>query len=133
MIKLSKLTDYAVVILAAMADKRGERLSASFLADTTSLPEPTVAKVLKQLARAEVIQSNRGVNGGYVLDSAAAEVRITAVIAAMDGPLAIAACVDEGNGCCDYESKCSIKGKWTPVNEAIRKALDGVTLADMVN
>ncbi len=134
MIKLSKLTDYAVVILAAMVSEQGERLTAAGLAEKTKLPEPTVAKVLKILARENVIESIRGVNGGYVLMHSAQEIKITSVIAAMDGPLAIAACVENGQGaCCDHEASCSIKGKWTPVNTAIRNALDGVTLADMVN
>ncbi|MEM6782085.1 MAG: SUF system Fe-S cluster assembly regulator [Pseudomonadota bacterium] len=133
MIKLSKLADYAVVILAAMSESQGVRLSAGVLAETTKLPEPTVAKVLKLLAKEEVIQSIRGVNGGYVLEHAPQDIKITAVIAAMDGPIAIASCVDEAEGCCDREEHCSVKGKWTPVNAAIRNALDGVTLADMVN
>lgn len=134
MIKLSKLTDYAVVILAAMAGEQGIRMTAAGLADKTKLPEPTVAKVLKILARENVIESIRGANGGYILSQSAQDIKITSVIAAMDGPLAIAACVEDGQGgCCDHEANCSIKGKWTPVNAAIRNALDGVTLADMVN
>lgn len=134
MIKLSKLTDYAVVILAAMAHHEGEKLSASALAEETKLPEPTVAKVLKILAKEDVIDSLRGVNGGYVLATNPKDIPITSVIAAMDGPMAIAACVDNGQGgCCDHEAHCTIKGKWTPVNTAIQEALNGVTLADMVN
>lgn len=132
MIKLSKMTDYAVVILASMAQERGKRLSAAVLAEKTGLPEPTVAKILKILAKEGIITSERGVNGGYALNKAESEIAITGVIQAMDGPLAIASCVDGHDGCCAHESTCSIKGRWSPINAAIQKALDGVTLADMV-
>lgn len=132
MIKLSKLTDYAVVVLSMMSAHKGEKFSASALSEKTGLPEPTVAKVLKTLARENLISSERGVNGGYVMAQGASEVKILEVITAMDGPLAVAACVDDSKGCCDFEENCSMKGKWNPVNTAIRNALSGITLADMV-
>lgn len=133
MIKLSKMADYAVVILSALAAEQGERVSASTLAEKTGLPEPTVAKVLKMLAKERIVDSERGANGGYALIGTINQIAILNVIKATDGPLAIAACVDTHEGaCCTHEKACPVKGKWNPVNQAIIAALSNVTLADMV-
>lgn len=134
MIKLSKLTDYAVVVLAEMAraDETAHQRTAADLAESTGLPEPTVAKVLKLLAKGDVITSIRGVNGGYRLDATPDALSIAAVIAAVDGPIALTACVDGGDGCCAYEGNCAVKRKWDPVNAAMKSALENVTLAQMM-
>ena len=133
MIKLSKLTDYAVVVLTALAERSGQVVAVSVLSKETGPPEPTVSKGLKQLSSAGVIESERGANGGYKLPVGPQDVKIIDVITAMDGPVAIAACVEEHGADCNYKEKCPIKGKWDPVNNAILGALEGVSLADMVN
>lgn len=131
MIKLGKLTDYAVVLLVQLArESEGTSCSASQLAGRTGLPEPTVAKVLKKLSQEKIIESARGATGGYRLSQQPAEVSVCSVIEAMDGPIAIASCVDTS---CVAETQCPAKGKWTPVNDAIRAALMAVTLADMAD
>lgn len=129
MIKLGKLTDYAVVLMVQMV-REGEALSrsANQLAEKTGLPEPTVAKVLKQLSQSKLVESVRGAAGGYKLAGKGGGISICAVIEAMDGPIAITSCVDS---LCKTETTCPAKGKWTPVNTAIRAALEAVTIADM--
>lgn len=132
MIKLSRLTDYSVVILAAMA-RGGEGLaSASSLAAETALPEPTVSKVLKMLAKGGVIKSVRGVKGGYALEKRPDRVLISEVIAAMEGPIALTSCVKGSHESCAIESVCMLHGRWNVVNTAIKTALDNVTLADIM-
>lgn len=131
MIKLSKMTDYAVVVLSHMARGRGVLLSAGNLAEKTSLPEPTVAKILKLLAKRELIESVRGVSGGYRLERGAQDIPVTAIIAAMEGPIALTSCVDDSHDSCALQGVCAMNGRWNPVNRALRSALDKVTLADM--
>lgn len=129
MIKLGKLTDYAVVLLVQLTrEGEGASCSASQLALRTRLPEPTVAKVLKKLSQEKIIESARGAMGGYRLTRAPAELSVRDVIEAMDGPIAITTCVETS---CATEQQCPAKGKWWPVNNAIRIALQMVTLADM--
>lgn len=106
-------------------------MTASALALESSLPEPTVAKVLKLLARQNIVLSIRGVNGGYKLASAPSQINIGDVIAAVDGPIALTACVDSSAECCSIESTCQIKGRWNPINAAIQDSLGKITLADM--
>lgn len=132
MIKLSKLTDYAVVVLAEMARAEGKLLTASGLSEKTTLPEPTVAKVLKLLAKGNVVVSTRGATGGYQLVQAPDQISIAAVIVALEGPVELAACVGGGDECCSHSPNCSIKGKWNPVNAAMKAALEKVTLAEMI-
>lgn len=131
MIKLSKLTDYAVVVLAEMARDQGALLSASVLAARTGVGEPTVSKILKLLAKNNVLVSARGVSGGYRLDKAASELPVTAIIAAMEGPIALTACVEDSDDSCALSGVCAMNGRWNPVNRALQSALSGVTLADM--
>ena len=79
MIKLSRLTDYAVVVLAEMARAKGELLAASTLSAKTGIPEPTVSKVLKTLSRNGLIASVRGVAGGYRLERAAGDIPVSLI------------------------------------------------------
>ena len=132
MIKLSRLTDYAVVILAAMARRDDDMTSASSLSAATSLPEPTVSKVLKMLAKDGIITSSRGANGGYALNRPPEQVMISDVIAAIEGPIALTACVEGSHESCAIEKSCMLRGRWNVVNAAIQTALDNVTLADML-
>lgn len=133
MIRLSKLTDYAVVVLAAMAREPGIVLSAHCLSDRTAIPEPTVAKVLKLLTRAAVVTSVRGVSGGYRLERPAESLPITDIIAAIDGPIALTACVEGSHENCPLEGVCSVHGRWTKVNNVLQDSLKRITLADMTS
>jgi len=136
MIKLSKMTDYAVVILADMAERKASSIdgqtSATMIAQSTKLPEPTVSKVLKLLARNKIITSVRGANGGYSLNKTPDQINMALVITATDGPIALTACVDESSACCDRADDCSIKGQWNPVNKAMLSALENVSLSEMI-
>jgi Rrf2 family protein len=123
MLRLSKLTDYAIVVLVRLA--QAERAAGSVIqtgpgvAAATGIPEPTVAKVLKALA------------GGNRLTRPLAAIPVSEVIAAIDGPIALTACVDGSVGGCESENLCPVRGRWDPVNEAIQTALGAITLADM--
>lgn len=131
MIKLSKMTDYAVVILAYMAET-DQRCSASALANATKLPEPTVSKILKCLAAQDILSSTRGINGGYALKAVPSDINMATIITAIDGPIALTACVEASTDCCDRSAHCKIKGKWNPLNVAMQNALQSVSLQEMI-
>ncbi|AQU86792.1 SUF system Fe-S cluster assembly regulator [Komagataeibacter nataicola] len=130
MLKLSKLTDYAVVALVRLGQK-SEVTTSPVLSRSTGIPEPTVAKVLKILATQGIVSSQRGARGGYRLARPLEEISIAAVIQAIDGPISLTTCVDGGD--CDARSTCGLGGQWDMVNAAIRHALSAITLADMKN
>jgi len=77
------------------------------------------------------MESHRGAAGGYSLTRAAEGISIAEIISAVDGPIALTACVDGAEGHCDVESLCPMRGNWDKVNRAVRRALEEVTLADM--
>ena len=130
MLRLSKLTDYAVVVLVRLSREDGVRTSPG-IAAVTGIPEPTVAKVLKTLASRGLVASQRGARGGYRLLRPLAAIPIADVINAIDGPIALTACVEGAVGGCEVESICPMRGRWDPVNDAIQQALTTITLADM--
>ena len=131
MFRLNRLTDYAVVVMAQMALRDKTTSTASAIARDTGVPLPTVAKVLNALARDGLIVSQRGAAGGYGLSRPAAEIGVADIIQAIEGPIALTACVDGSTNHCDVENLCPMRGGWDKVNLAIRGALDSVTLADM--
>ena len=130
MLRLSKLTDYAVVVLVRLAGMDGVQTSPG-IATATGIPEPTVAKVLKSLAAGDLVSSQRGAKGGYRLNRELSAIPIADVIAAIDGPIALTACVEGSPTGCEAQSLCPMRGRWDPVNEAIHRALSAITLADM--
>ena len=130
MLRLSKLTDYAVVVLVRLADTERVQTSPG-IAATTGIPEPTVAKVLKTLAASGLVASQRGARGGYRLLRMLCEIPVADVIAAIDGPIALTACVDGSPTGCESQGLCPMRGRWDLVNDAIHKALSDISLADM--
>jgi FeS assembly SUF system regulator len=130
MLRLSKLTDYAVVVLTRLEGADGVQ-AAPDLAAATGIAEPTVAKVLKILANAGLVEGLRGARGGYRLTRPIGAMPLTEVIAAIDGPIALTACVDSAVGLCEAEGTCPVRGRWDPVNRAIRDALSAITIADL--
>ena len=129
MLRLSKLTDYAVVVLVRLS--QGDAVqTAPGIARGTGVPEPTVAKVLKALAGSGLVSSQRGARGGYRLARPLNEMPVSDVIVAIDGPIAMTACVD-GSDSCEAHALCPLRGRWTLVNDAVRDALSSITLADM--
>jgi FeS assembly SUF system regulator len=133
MLRLNRMTDYAIVVLGQMAQDTGRVRTAAALADATGVPVPTVSKLLKQMAGASLVSAHRGAKGGYSLDRPATVVTVTEIIQALEGPIALTACVDGAEETCEVESCCPMRGNWNRVNRAIRSALDGVTLADMLD
>lgn len=131
MLRLSKLTDYATVILSYMAKDKARVQGALEIAEATGIAQPTASKILKTLARAGVLASTRGVKGGYALAREPDKITVAAVISALEGPIALTEC-SVSHKSCDQASGCRIQGKWHVINQKISQALESVTLADMI-
>ena len=128
MIRISKLADYAVVILSIMGRSDDELLSAAKLSALSRVPEPTVSKILKMLSKSCIIQSRRGIHGGYALSMDPSEITVESIINAIDGPVLITQCADGGDAVCSLGPDCAMRGRWNEVNCAIRDALSSVSL-----
>ena len=131
MLRMTRLADYAVLLMTHIGTSEA-LLSANQLADETSLPLPTVKKILKLLARHDLVDSERGVSGGYRLARLPAEITLEDMVHAVEGPIALADCVADGPGSCDLESNCPVAPRWFAVTNTIQRALSGVTLREMM-
>jgi FeS assembly SUF system regulator len=131
MLRLSKLTDYATVILSFMARDNTHVHAAMEIASVTGIALPTVSKILKLLVNAKVLISTRGAKGGYALARAPEKITIAAIISALEGPIALTECSISQQGC-EQASGCEIRGNWSLINQTIHNALESVTLADMI-
>lgn len=130
MLRISKLTDYGTVILATLAAAPQRRHTASEVAERTHLGVPTVSKLLKSFHRAGIVTSERGTRGGYQLARPAVRISASAIIDAIEGPVAITEC--SGNhSACDLETTCRTGGAWQRINGAIRRSLDEISLAQL--
>jgi FeS assembly SUF system regulator len=129
-LRISKLTDYGTVVLAHLAGASGAVCSAAEVSDTTGIAVPTVSKLLKSLARAGLVTSTRGTNGGYQLARPAHEISAASVIDALEGPVSITEC-SASDSHCDYESVCNVGNAWQRINVAIRRALEDINLTDL--
>jgi len=131
MLRVTKLTDYATVVLTALAAQPDAVLSAAGLAEQAGLEVPTVAKILKPLAQAGLVSGFRGINGGYRLARPASQITLIDIVEAMEGPLGMTECsLHEGN--CGIEQSCGVRANWRRINDVVADALRGVTLAEML-
>jgi FeS assembly SUF system regulator len=130
--RLSSLADYAVVMMSAAARHGcGARLSAAVLADETRVPLPTAQKLMQRLAGAGLLTSARGTGGGFSLSRPAGAISLADIIEAVEGPIALTACVDDTRDECALDHHCAVKPHWAVVNDAVRGALAGVSLSQL--
>ena len=131
MLRVTKITDYATVVLTVLAARPGDVLSASELAERAGLEAPTVSKLLKPLAQAGLVEGFRGANGGYRLSRPAGGISLIEIVEAMEGPLGMTECsVHAGN--CGIEDHCGVRANWRRINDVVAEALRSVTLAQML-
>ena len=133
MFKLNRMTDYAIVVLGVLAHRQGEILATAQLAELTGLNQPTVAKVAKTLVAADLLDTQRGVHGGYRLARQAAMISLVQIVEAMEGPIAVNDCVEGAQDPCMVSNCCFMSRNWNRVNLAVRNALNDVSLEDLID
>ena len=131
MIRVSRLADYASVVMACLARHPGEVLPAAQIGEDTQLELPTVSKLLKRLAQAGLVDSFRGVAGGYRLARAAKDISLAEIVEALDGPIGLTEC-SLGHAGCERQSFCEVSRDWQGVGATIDNALRAVSLADLL-
>jgi FeS assembly SUF system regulator len=131
MIRITKQTDYGIVLMTHLAADPERLYNAPDLATETGLPLPMVSKILKLLTRDGLLVSHRGVKGGYSLARPPARVTVDEIITALEGPVAITECIEHSPGECEHEKLCPTRGNWQLINQAVRQALERITLAEM--
>lgn len=125
------MADYGVILMAQLARARDRRTTAAELADVTGLPLPTVSKLTKQLAAADLLVSHRGAAGGYLLSREPESISVAEIIAALEGPIALTECMTVDGLICEIEALCPTRTNWRKINDALVAAMESVSLAEM--
>jgi FeS assembly SUF system regulator len=131
MIRLSRLADYGLVLMGRMALQPTTVHTAVGLADDTQLPIPTVAKLLVRLTQGNLLISHRGAKGGYQLARLPSAITVADIVVAVDGPIALTQCLEHGAQPCDVEPICPTRRGWNRLNDAVKRALTEVSLAEL--
>jgi FeS assembly SUF system regulator len=133
MVRLSKLTDYGMVLMSCFAESQPASLrTARDLAMESGLPLPTVTKLLKELLRSGLLVSHRGIKGGYSLARRAQEISLADIIAALEGPIALTECSTDVTGLCEFEPRCAIRKNQQLISQAVRGVLESLMLSDLI-
>jgi FeS assembly SUF system regulator len=130
MFRLSKLSDYAIVLMSRIAGGKGKVVTARGLSAETDIPWPTVVRLLKMLTAGGVLRSIQGRKGGYVLSRSPSKVSLIDIIEMIEGSFALTECNHE-TGNCGIQRSCQVHRHWRVINNAVRQSLAAITLADM--
>ncbi|MAU29259.1 MAG: SUF system Fe-S cluster assembly regulator [Pelagibacterales bacterium] len=134
MIKVSRMADYAILLVCKMSNDENKVYSSQELSIVTSLKITTISKILTKLTKANVTDSIRGVSGGYKLTMQAEDISVGNIIDIIDGKVALTICVEEGeNHNCNLVSLCPSQSNWQIINNTVREALNSVSIAEMAN
>ena len=132
MIRITKQSDYGILMLTEMAARPVEEVHAARdLARRVGLSVPMVSKILKPLARGGIVVSHRGVKGGYTLARPAERITVGEIISALEGPIGMTECVTNP-GTCHQEARCPVRVNWERISHAVRGALESIPLSEMV-
>ena len=132
MIRITKLTDYGILVLRHLTGQPpGTLVSAPDLAKATFLPPPTVGKILRILGKAGIVTSQRGAQGGYGLGRHPDEISVADIITAFEGPIALTECLSDEAPTCDVEPICPTRSNWDRISQAIRTALEEIPLSEI--
>jgi FeS assembly SUF system regulator len=133
MFRITRLADYGILLMSYLAtDRRGQVHTARDVSGATGVPLPTVSKILKALARAGLLASHRGVGGGFALARDGKTITVADVVTALEGPIALTACLSPDRESCTVENSCPVKPNWERLNDAVRTALQSISVAEMV-
>lgn len=128
MLRLTNLADYGVLLMGEISKNTEVRHSAQELSKSTSMPVPTVSKILNILSKHGLLTSFRGLKGGFILSRPAEDISLADIIAAIDGPIALTHCAEEDPDNCDYQDICTMRPHWVIINETVKAALKNVSL-----
>ena len=133
MIRMTRLTDYGIMLLTLFArDDKHPMKSARDLSEQAKLPLPTVSKILKLLAKHGLLEAHRGVRGGFTLSRKPDRITMAEVIGALEGPIGMTDCCAPPSDC-GIQNSCIVKSNWMKINKVVKEALDRITLAEMTH
>lgn len=129
LMQIPRRVDYGLRAVIYLSDREpGKCSSIAEIASHQGMPKKFLEKIIQDLVRGGLIQSKRGAAGGYMLARAADTISFRDVIEALEGPIAVNACMDHGAGC-DQIPRCTMLGVWNEVQRSITEVLSRTTIA----
>ncbi len=132
MLRISKITDYAIIIARLMALQPNTIHSCAVLARQSGIGEAMVKKIMKQMLRAGLVDSIRGKKGGYRLVCSPELISLAQLVIAIEDSIALTECTESGSACV-HQSSCAMASHWFGINQALYQALDMITLVDLIH
>ena len=136
MIRFSRMADYGVLLLGHFAQHEHALASTSELAETYHMPRPVVANLLKEFCKAGLLESQRGLHGGYRLARPATDISLLDVLSVIDGPVQLIDCavldIAGSSSQCGYEDVCPSRSPMRAVHRRIIDLLDGISLSELL-
>ena len=133
MLRLSKMTDYGILLMSELAKSGDATQRAPDLAEATFIPQPTVRKIMTTLIQDNLVESVRGINGGYKLQRPAKAINVRELISSLEGDIALTGCEEAGDKACEQAHVCGTRNNWLKINQAVCDALQNISLEDMVD
>ncbi|MFC1451973.1 RrF2 family transcriptional regulator [Verrucomicrobiota bacterium] len=130
--KLSTRGRYATRIMVCLASRNGvaRPVSREELARSQEISEDYAGQILMSLRRSGLIESHRGVKGGFTLARPPEEITVADVLAVTEGPLAIAPC---GTERCGRHAACVARPVWEEAAQALSRVLSGTTIGSLAD
>ena len=133
MLRISKICDYAVVVMIELCSSDSEQKSSTrVISERTHLPQPTVSKVMKLLLKGGLVQAHRGLCGGYQLSGKPEDIRLLQIIECVDGPIALTTCTVSSSIKCETHAVCRAGPHWPVINQAVVDALSEIRLTQFL-
>jgi Rrf2 family protein len=129
---MTKKVEYGLIALAYIGDNGGRPVSAREVAEKNAIPLSLTANVLKLLAKGRVVATRRGASGGYTLDRDLGHIRLQDVMAAVEGPVRLTPCCENGRGDCELAGTCVIQPAIARLNALLVSNIAGLTLRDFL-
>ncbi len=132
---LSQKCQYAIRAILELAKHHGEGpVAISQIAANQAIPQRFLENILNELRPTGLIQSRRGIQGGYLLTRDPAAISVGEIIRLVEGPLDPVKCIGDRNGpCCPIKDHCSLFGLWTRAKEAVEEVYDNANFRDLVD
>ena len=133
MLKINRQTDYAVRVLLALAKQgEGARLSSAEVRREMLIPQALMARIVAQLARAELINTFPGREGGLMLPRPAAQITLRDVVESFEGPILLSECLQfKGEDDCPFRTNCPVSPKWGRVQVAMLREMASITFESL--
>jgi Rrf2 family protein len=133
MIKISTKSQYGLRAMVYLAKFPKQISSIKTISDNEDIPFDYLEKIISKLEKSGLINSKKGVQGGYSLAMDSSKIKIGDIVRALEGDIVLVKCISNQKGCvCPRDKKCLTKSFWKKIQDSLNNAFDSLTLKDLI-